>query len=114
MSDPILLLNQPYVMVVSAIATPTTSLFTIPTTGQYNATAQMTAPPGTGLTLILKQNGTTIYTSPVFGQTQTALQVKFDFQATAADVIEFEFTSTVTEDAALNVIQAVIQVGQGY
>lgn len=67
-----------------------------------------------GLTVLVKQNGSTIYTAPVFAGEQSALQFKTSFPVTAADSITVVFGSSNAADTVpLNVIQANVSIWNG-
>lgn len=104
----ILILNQPSVEVGL-----TTETFTIPTTGLYNVAAQITEIPPSGLSVVINQNGSPIYTAPTITPTQTALQFKFSFPATAADVITVVLSSSTANDLLLNSVKMNVAIGQG-
>jgi hypothetical protein len=91
----------------------TTETFTIPSTGLYNVAAQITEIPPSGLSVVVNQNGSPIYTAPVITPTQIAQQFKFGFAATAADVITVVLSSSNANDSLLNSVKMNVSIGQG-
>ena len=67
-----------------------------------------------GLSILVKKNGSTIYTatSPAFAQ--SALQFKYSFQATAADSITIVFSSSTASDNKLSGVSSNVSIGQGF
>jgi hypothetical protein len=105
----ILLLNVPRVDV--GLITDT---FTVPTTGLYNLEAQITEIPPSGLSIVVNQNGSPIYTAPALTPTQSAIQFKVDINGVAADVITLVLSSSNTNDTMLESVKTNISIGQGY
>lgn len=66
-----------------------------------------------GLSILVKQNGSTVFTAPAIAGDQSALQFKTSFLVNAADSITVVFASSNAADAALNAIQANVSIGQG-
>lgn len=104
----ILLLNQPFVSVGLG-----TSTFTVPSTGVYYVSVQSTETPPTSLSIVVNQNGSPIYTAPVITPTQSALQLKTSFPATAADVITVVLSSAAAIDNQLNTLKTTVALGNG-
>lgn len=104
----ILLLNQPFVFV--GLGTMT---FTIPADGLYNVTYQTAETPPSSLAVVVKNNGATKFTAPALGSTQSAMQFKFGFTASAADVITVVMSSAAAVDNLLNSVKSIISIGQG-
>lgn len=67
-----------------------------------------------GLSIVVKQNGTTIYTASSPAIVQSAQQFKYSFQATANDSITVVFASSTASDKTLNAIVSNVSVGQGF
>lgn len=65
------------------------------------------------LSVVVKQNGTTVYTAPTIEGDQSEVKFQVAFPATAADSITIVFSSSLAADEALNAIQAVCSVGSG-
>lgn len=85
----------------------------------YNQPAPDTITPTSGvsilsgLSVVVKQNGTTVYTAPVIAGDQSAIQFKTSFPVNASDVITVVFASTTSADEALNVIKANVSIAVG-
>ncbi len=90
-----------------------TLTYNIPSTAIYSVRLQATFQPNSSLAIVVKQNGTTRYTAPAVTPTQTALQFKFTFPFTAADVVTVVLSSAAAVDNTLNGIQANVSIGQG-
>lgn len=104
-----MVLNQSYVNV--GLDTQT---FTVPTTGNYNGKFEVTEIPPSGLSILVKNGASTIFTAPTIGQTQGALQFKYSFQATAADVITIVLSSSAASDQPINNVKSIMSIGQGF
>lgn len=65
------------------------------------------------LVILVKQNGTTVFTAPTFAPTQSAMQFKYDALFTAADVITVTLTSANASDKLLNSTQLTVSIGTG-
>ncbi len=92
---------------------PTLTL-TIPSTGPYTVYGQYTANPTTSVSIVIKQNGTTKYTSPTPAAQQDHFEFKFPLNCTAADAIEIDVTSAAAIDKQLNTVQTIFTIGAGY
>jgi len=66
-----------------------------------------------GLSVLVKQNGTTVYTAPTFEGNQEALQFKTSFAVTAADSITVVFSSSTLSDEQLQGIKANVSIWNG-
>ena len=66
------------------------------------------------LSIVVKKNGSTIFTAPTLTPTQDQVEFKFSFQATAADSITVVFDSSNANDKTLQAIIANVSVGQGF
>jgi hypothetical protein len=68
-----------------------------------------------GVVYTVKQNGSTIYTSPA--QTPKdetgSMKVKIPLNCAASDAIEIDITSSSAPDEQLNTVQSTIMIGQG-
>ena len=106
----VLLLNQPFV--TSGLDTLN---YTIPSGagGLYNVRVQLTEVPPTGLSVLIKQNGSTIFTAPSISPTQIAQQFKFGFLAAAADAISVVISSASAIDSVANNVKSTVSIGQG-
>jgi hypothetical protein len=66
-----------------------------------------------GLLVLVKVNGSTVYTMPALSAQQSAAQFKFDLQLNAADVVTVVLSSAVATDSALNALKSLISINQG-
>lgn len=74
---------------------------------------EVTAPLASSLSIVINQNGTPVYTAPAFTPTQTALQFRFDFLPTAADLMTIVLSSSAPVDNQANVIKSIVSTGLG-
>jgi hypothetical protein len=65
------------------------------------------------LSILVKQNGTTVYTSPMIEGNQSALQFSTNLLCNASDVITVVFSSGLAADEALNALQANVAITVG-
>lgn len=65
------------------------------------------------VSLVVAQNSSTKFTSPVLSETQSAQQFKCELVCTAADVITITPSSAVATDNALNGVQMTVTLQQG-
>lgn len=105
----ILLLNQPQPNI--GLQTQT---YTVPSTNVYSVMVQVTEVPPTGLSILVKNNGSTVFTAPTITPTQIAQQFKYSKLFTAADVVTVVFGSSDAIDAQLNNVKATTTIMQGY
>lgn len=105
----ILILNVPRVDV--GLITDT---YTVPSTGLYNLNAQITEIPPSGLSIVVNQNGSPVYTAPTLTPTQDAIQFKVDLNCVAADVITLVLSSSNANDLLLESVKTNVSIGQGY
>lgn len=105
---PILILDKPFVLTGPGVFT-----YTIPATGQYAVLMQLTEQPPSSCVFTITKNASLIYTSPVLTPTQVIQQLKFGFQAAAADAIVVTLASSATVDNQKNTVKwaATIQKG---
>jgi hypothetical protein len=109
MSNPILILDKPQPFVGLGTLT-----YTIATASLYNVRAQITEIPPSGLSVVIKQNGSTIFTSPVLTPTQVAQQFKYSpIVGAVNDVITVVLASASAIDSGLNNVKSTITIGQG-
>lgn len=104
----ILLSDRPYVSVGLDDYT-----YTVPATGRYYVSLQATEIPPSGLSIVIKNGVTTIYTAPAVTETQIALQFRNTYLFTAADVITIEITGS-SADALRNNVKIEAAIGAGY
>lgn len=90
-----------------------TLTFTVPTTGNYNCQVQFTEAPPSSIVMLLKKNGSTVYTAPTIGQTQSAQQFKTSFQAAAADSMTVVYSAAAGNDLLMNNVKSNVSIGQG-
>lgn len=68
----------------------------------------------TGLSVLVKNNGATIFTAGTFTATQSAQQFKYGFQAAASDSITVVLASSTASDNTLNAVRSIISIGEGF
>lgn len=66
-----------------------------------------------GVSVLVKNNGSTVFTAPALTATQSALQFKFALQATAADSITVVIASATASDNGLNGVESIVALNQG-
>lgn len=103
-----LIQNQNYVQ--DGLGTLT---FTIPSTNQYTVRCQTTVMPDSSLAILVKKNGSTVYTAPALVPGQIALEFKTSLQCTAADSVTVVFSSSAAVDEQLNSIKSNVSIEQG-
>ncbi len=87
--------------------------FTIPVTGTYNIKCDLTEVPASSVSIVIRKNGSIVYTAPAITPSQSALQFKFDFLAATDDVMLVTLASAAAIDNAKNNIKSIISIGQG-
>lgn len=103
-----LILNQ------SFVTTGTDTLnYTVSSAGLYNVQVSSTEIPPSGITILVKKNGSTVFTAPTLSPTQGALQFKYSFLAAAADAISVVISSAAAIDAVANNVKSIVSIGQG-
>jgi hypothetical protein len=103
-----LVLNQNYV----AVGLHTQQL-TIATAGIYYAKADLTELPPSGISVVVKQNSSTVFTAAAVSPTQGALQFKTTLLCAASDVIQIVVSSSNSNDEMLNTVKTNLSIGQG-
>lgn len=104
----ILTLNQSFML--TGLDTLT---YTIPTSGVYSVAVQSTEIPPSGISFLVEQNGSTVYTSPTLSPTQSAIQFRIPFYFTAADAIQIAMSGSAIDSVINNVkTNLIIQQGQ--
>lgn len=96
--------------VLSGLATMT---YTVPTTGVYSVLLQCTELPPSGISIVVNQNGSPVYTAPSVSPTQGALQFRIPFYFTAADAITVVLSSSTANDLVINNVKSNIIIQQG-
>lgn len=104
----ILTLNQSFML--TGLDTLT---YTVPATGLYSVAVQSTEVPPSGISIVVKQNGSTVYTAPTLSPTQSAIQFRQVFNFTAADAIQVILSSAAATDNAINNVKSNIIIQQG-
>jgi hypothetical protein len=109
-----LLLNQPFVTANLTSGTDTLN-YTIPSGqgGLYAVHVELTEVPPTGLSVIVKQNASTVYTAPTISPTQIAQQFKYSQIFAAADVVSVVLSSSTAIDKVANNVKATVTIQQG-
>lgn len=103
-----LILNQPQVF--QGLGTLT---YTVPSTGSYAVQVQATEVPPSGLAIVVKDNGSTVYTAPSVTPTQSALQFRKAFQFTSGHSVTVVLSSAEAVDAAYNNVKSIITIQEG-
>ena len=62
------------------------------------------------LSIVVKQNGSTVYTAPAIAPTQSALQFTLDLLCAASDAIQVVFSSSNANDNLLNTIKSSVGI----
>lgn len=104
----ILTLNQSFIL--TGLDTLT---YTVPTTGIYSVAVQSTEIPPSGISIVVNDNASPIYTAPTLSPTQSAIQFRQYFNFTAADAITIVLSSANANDLALNNVKTNIIIQQG-
>lgn len=105
-----LILNQPQVSVGLV-----TFAYTVPSggAGLYNVHVECTEVPPSGISILVKKNGSTIYTAPVISPTQNALQFKTHMLLADSDAITVVMASAESIDNQLNTVKTSCTIAQG-
>lgn len=106
----ILIKDKPQVMV--GLGTMT---YTIPASadGMYNVKFSCDEIPPSGLSVLVKNGVTTIFTAPTITPTQISMQFKTSFLAAATDVITVVVSSVAATDNLLNSVKSITSIGTG-
>lgn len=109
----ILILNQPRVDVGLQ-----TSTYTVPADGIYAVRVQLSENPPSGLSVVVKKNGSTVFTAPVITPTQIAQQFKYAAPYVATDALQVVLATSQSNpntDYLLNSVKSnvSIELGQG-
>lgn len=100
--------------------------------GVYNVKVQVTVPNGlidsgagsgvayvapvlssSGVSYVVNQNGTPVFTSATLGAYQTEAESKTMLQCAVADVITVVFSSSNAIDNLLNSVKSIVSIGMG-
>ncbi len=88
--------------------------YTIQTDGDHVCSAQMTmAVQPSSLSVLIKKNSSTIYTSAAPSAAQSILNCSVSGNFVAGDVIHFVISSADQADAAPNVIKGILNIHRG-
>lgn len=79
----------------------------------YGSNETTTAAVSSSLVVLVKDNGSTIYTAPTVGQSQSSLKFKYGFTATAGHSITVVFSSAAGSDNQLAGVTSNVSIGQG-
>ena len=90
-----------------------TYIYTMNTTATHVAKIRLNVVPTTGITIVIKQNNTTLATfnSPTTAQQEVDLAC--NIAATATDTVSFILTSNSAIDNQINVLKGIIDVHIG-
>lgn len=83
-----------------------------PPTTDSNQTSSGSA-VSSGLSVLVKKNGSTIFTAPTLAAAQADMQFKYSFPAAATDVITVVISSAVASDSDLNGVKNIVSINQG-
>lgn len=106
-----LLINQPFLL-----AGLPTWTYTVPTggAGPYSVHVESTEGPSSGVSILVKKNGSTVYTADALTPTQGAIQFKFALLLAAADVLTVVMASSSAVDNQLNSVKSTCTIQQGF
>lgn len=102
--------NVLWTKVISNLDTYT---YTINTVGDHNVSCQMTMQPGSSLSIVIKQNGTTIATSTAPSSTQTQVSLSVGLLCASGDALQVIVSSTAPSDSAINTVKGIIKIAAG-
>lgn len=80
----------------------------------YGSNETMGDAVSSGVSILVKDNGSTIYTAPTLGVAESALQFNFGFQATAGHTITVVIASSTASDEGLNGVISNVSIGEGF
>ncbi len=105
-----LILNSPQIF--CGLGTLT---YTISSTGAglYNVHCECLKTPPSGLSIVVNQNGSAVYTSTTLTTTQSAVQFKTTLNCANSDVITVVLSSSTAVDLLLNTVKTSIAIGTG-
>jgi hypothetical protein len=103
-----LLLNQPFV----SVGLPTWA-YTVGTAGIYSVLIQSTELPPSGVSIVINNNGSPVFTAPTLSATQGSIQFKYMQLFAASDAITVVMSSATASDALLNTVQSTCSIQQG-
>lgn len=105
----ILLLNRPFINIGLGTLT-----YTIPSTGFYSVAVALTEVPPSGVSVLVKDNSSTVFTAPVITPTQIAQQFKFSRYFTSGHTVDVVIDSSEDIDDGLNNVKAQVIIEEGF
>lgn len=87
--------------------------YQVPATGVYSVSFQSLFQTGSDLGVQVSNGTLAIYTSPVPGPVQTAMQFHVPFIASARDTIAVSLASSLAVDNTPNNVKSIVSVNQG-
>ena len=111
-----LFINVPQVSAGLTSGTDTLT-YTIPSGagGLYTVHVEVANPPDSsqGLSILVKNNGSTVYTAATQGQTQGAQQFNYTQLYAAADAVSIVLSSSTAAAKVANAVKAIVTIRQG-
>ncbi len=80
----------------------------------YGSNETMGSPVSSGVSIVVNDNGTPIFTAPTLSATQSAQQFKYSFQATSGHSITVVLASSTASDKGLSGVTSITSIGQGF
>lgn len=90
-----------------------TLTFVTTATQMYTVRVESTEIPSSELAVVVKDNGSTIFTAPVLGQTQSSMQFTFSKVLTTGHTITVVLSSSAANDNLLNSVKTSVAIGGG-
>lgn len=90
-----------------------TYTYTVPTTGIYTVRLQSTEIPPSGISILVKDNGSTVFTAPTLGETQSSIQFSFTKLYTAGHAVTVVLASSSANDNLLNSVKTSVGISAG-
>lgn len=87
--------------------------YTVNTAGMHVASIQLTEVPMSGISIVIKNNSSTVATSTTPTDVQSTINLSVTINAAVNDIIGFVLTSSTPIDNQLNTIKAIINVHKG-
>lgn len=87
--------------------------YTIQTAGMHVASIQLTEQPPSGISVLIKLNGSTVATAPAPSATQGAITLSTTMNCAVNDVVGFTLSSSTPGDQNLNAIKAILNIHVG-
>ena len=110
----VLFINVPQVTAGLTSGTDTLT-YTVPSgaDGIYTAHVEVSNPPATGLSIVVKQGASTKFTAATEGQAQGGQKFCYSQLYAAADVISVVLTSSTASDQVMQAVKAIVTIRQG-